>query len=111
MLIVRTDGADHLILSNCTISKRDVTYKESKVDGLALSSTAGSTFLFFAEEVEQRTWYKQLKLYCKLSGFLSKYKLAEKMHPGLYQCVKRKVELQVRWLEQSRVHSADLQDR
>ncbi|KAM3139500.1 hypothetical protein pb186bvf_008336 [Paramecium bursaria] len=79
----------HLILSNCSIQKQQVCYKESKTYGLILTNNAGNTYLFFSQFIQFRNWYKLMKQFCKLSEFLAKYKLTDKMFPGVYQCFKK----------------------
>ncbi|CAD8157229.1 unnamed protein product [Paramecium pentaurelia] len=79
----------HLILSNCSIQKELIQYKESKTYGLIISNNLGNTYLFFSQFIQYRNWYKLMKQYCKLNDFFGKYKLTDRMLPGIYQCYKK----------------------
>jgi calcium-dependent protein kinase len=39
--------AEYLILSNCTINKKILSYKQSQAFGMILSNSIGNTYLFF----------------------------------------------------------------
>ncbi|CAD8065248.1 unnamed protein product [Paramecium sonneborni] len=84
----------HLILSNCTIQKELIQYKEAKTYGFIISNNIGNTFLFFSQFIQYRNWYKLMKQYCKLNDFFGKYKLTDRMLPGVYQCYKKSNNVQ-----------------
>ncbi|CAD8045231.1 unnamed protein product [Paramecium primaurelia] len=90
ILICQSDKIyTHLILSNCTIKKELIQYKEAKTYGFIISNNFGNTYLFFSQFIQYRNWYKLMKQYCKLNDFFGKYKLTERMLPGVYQCYKK----------------------
>ncbi|CAD8213033.1 unnamed protein product [Paramecium octaurelia] len=87
-------GAFYLSLSECTITQKMIAHKSQQAFGMMLSNSIGTTYLFFSNFVTFRTWYKQMKQFCKLTGFLEKYKLGEKILPGFYTCTKKKKKTQ-----------------
>ena len=76
----------HLVLSNCTISKISVDFKENQIHGFILINNLGNTFCFFDNYVGQTKWYNQVKLYCQLQNFLGKFKLGDKLFLNFYKC-------------------------
>ncbi|CAK91491.1 unnamed protein product (macronuclear) [Paramecium tetraurelia] len=92
ILICQSDKTyTHLILSNCTLQKEQIQYKEAKTYGFIISNNFGNTYLFFSQFIQYRNWYKLMKQYCKLNDFFGKYKLTDRMLPGVYQCYKKTV--------------------
>ncbi|CAD8195402.1 unnamed protein product [Paramecium octaurelia] len=79
----------YLSLSECTITQKMIQHRSQQAFGMLLTNSIGTTYLFFSNFVTFRTWYKQMKQFCKLTGFLDKYKLGDKLLPGFYTCTKK----------------------
>ncbi|KAM3142552.1 hypothetical protein pb186bvf_005454 [Paramecium bursaria] len=87
-------NSQYLSLSECTITQKMVTHKQLQAFVLILTNSIGSTYLIFGSLKTYRSWYKQLKLFCKLTGFMDKYKLGEKIVPGFFVCTKKNKKTQ-----------------
>ncbi|CAD8189120.1 unnamed protein product [Paramecium pentaurelia] len=84
----------YLSLSECTITQKMIQHRSQQAFGMLLTNSIGTTYLFFSNFVTFRTWYKQMKQFCKLTGFLDKYKLGDKLLPGFYTCTKKNKKTQ-----------------